>query len=68
MPQNVNQLKWEENSFSFQTALLVPGPAGGFYTVTGTVAADGSVKGRLTRRGNTQPPFYDYTGRRQGRD
>ena len=65
MPQRINALEWNGDTFQFQTALLVPGPAGGFYNVTGAVDADGSVRGTLKRRGNTQPPSYDFTGARK---
>jgi hypothetical protein len=60
-PGPVQQLKWDGDAFEFQTA-LVAGPGAGFYTVTGTVSADGSIKGTLRRRGNTQPPSYEFTG------
>lgn len=62
----IQEFKWEGNSFSFQTALLLAGnPGSGFYTVTGQVDADGSVRGTLRRRGNGQPPSYDFTGARR---
>jgi len=60
-PGPVQQLKWEGNAFEFQTALLA-GPGAGFYTVTGTVDADGSVKGTMRRRGDRLPSSYDFTG------
>ena len=60
-PGPVQQLKWDGDAFEFQTALLA-GPGAGFYTVTGTVAADGSIKGTMRRRGPTQPPSYEFTG------
>src|SRR4029077_12012154 len=62
-PAPVQQLKWDGDSFEFQTALLGGGRGAGFYTVTGTVAADGTVKGMMKRRGNALPPSYDFTGR-----
>ena len=61
-PGPVQQLTWDGDAFEFQTALL-GGRGAGFYTVTGAVDADGSIKGTLRRRGNTQPPEYEFTGR-----
>ncbi|HEV8210549.1 MAG TPA: hypothetical protein VGP77_10520 [Vicinamibacterales bacterium] len=60
-PGPVQDLKWDGNAFAFQTALL-GGRGAGFYNVTGTVEADGTVKGTMRRRGPTQPPSYDFTG------
>jgi hypothetical protein len=60
-PGPVQELKWDGNAFEFQTALLA-GPGAGFYTVTGTVGADGSVKGTMRRRGDRLPPAYEFTG------
>jgi hypothetical protein len=62
-PVKLNGLKWTGDSFEFLTALGA-GPGAGFYTVTGTVAEDGTLKGEMRRRGNTQPPSYDFTGTR----
>jgi hypothetical protein len=62
-PVKVNGLKWTDNSFEFVTAISA-GPGSGFYTVRGTVADDGTLKGEFRRRGNTQPPSYDFTGGR----
>ena len=61
-PGPVQQLQWDGDSFEFQTSMAGPGRAAGFYTVTGTVGADGTVKGTMKRRGNTLPPSYDFTG------
>ena len=63
IPAPIQELKWDANAFQFNTALLA-GPGAGFYTVRGTVDADGSVRGEMRRRGNTQPPSYDFTGQR----
>jgi hypothetical protein len=60
-PGPVQQLKWDGDNFEFQTALL-GGRGAGFYTVTGTVAAEGAIKGTMRRKGPTQPPSYDFTG------
>ena len=60
-PGPVQQLTWDGDAFEFQTAVSA-GRGSGFYTVTGSVAADGTVKGTMTRRGNTQPPSYEFTG------
>ena len=62
-PVQVNGLKWADEAFEFQTAIPI-GPGRGFYTVRGTVAEDGTVKGEFRRRGNTQPPAYEFTGAR----
>jgi hypothetical protein len=61
-PGPVQQLTWDGDSFEFQTA-VGGGRGAGSYTVTGTVAADGTVKGTMRRRGNAQPPEYAFTGR-----
>ena len=61
-PGPVEQLKWDGDAFEFQTA-LVGGRGAGSYTVTGMVESDGSIKGTMKRRGNTQPPEYEFTGR-----
>jgi hypothetical protein len=60
-PAPVTDLKWDGNAFEFQTIRL-GGRGAGFFTVTGTVDADGSIKGTMRRRGPTQPPSYDFTG------
>jgi len=69
LPQPVAKLEWHGNSFQFNTLLRTLGPGGGFYTVTGTIGADGTVKGKLQRLGNaasTQPqPSFDYAGAHQ---
>jgi hypothetical protein len=56
----IQELTWQGNAFRFNAALL--GPGAGAYTVTGTVADDGSVVGEMRRRGNQQPPMYPFTG------
>jgi hypothetical protein len=61
-PAPVEQLKWDGDRFEFQTVRL-GGRGAGFFTVTGSVAADGTITGTMKRRGNTQPPSYDFTGR-----
>ena len=61
IPAPIQELTWEGNAFRFNTA-IVAGPGAGFYTVTGTLAADGSVGGEMRRRGNTLPPSYTFTG------
>src|SRR3954467_1164236 len=63
-PAPVQQLKWDGDAFEFQTSVL-RGPGAGFYTVTGTVGGDGTIKGTLRRKGATQPPSYEFTGRTQ---
>ena len=60
-PGPVNDLQWDGEAFTFDTALL-GGPGGGFYSVTGAVAADGSIKGTMKRKGPRLPPSYDFTG------
>jgi hypothetical protein len=66
LPQPVAKLEWHGDSFQFNTLLRTLGSGGGFYTVTGTVGADGTVRGTLQRLGSraqTQPPPpIDYTG------
>ncbi len=62
-PVKLNGLKWTDSSFEFQTAIGM-GPGQGFYTVRGTVAEDGTVSGEFRRRGNTQPPAYEFSGTR----
>ena len=61
-PGPVEQLKWDGDAFEFQTA-LVGGRGAGSYTVTGTVAADGTITGTMRHRGNAQPQEYEFTGR-----
>ena len=65
MPQRIQELQWDEHAFQFGTALLVSGPGGGFYTVTGHVDPDGTIRGTLRRRGNTMPPSYEFSGARR---
>jgi hypothetical protein len=60
VPGPVQQLKWDGDAFEFQTSVGL-GPGRGFYTVTGTVAADGTLKGTMRRRGSTQPSSYEFT-------
>lgn len=60
-PGPVTDLKWDGDVFQFDTALL-GGPSGGFYTVTGTVDANGSIKGTMRRKGPRLPSSYDFTG------
>ena len=65
LPQPVAKLEWQGDSFQFNTLLRTLGPGGGFYAVTGTVGAGGTVRGTLQRLGNraqTPPPPIDYTG------
>ena len=49
---------------TFVSLMLVGGSGRGYYNVTGTLEADGSIHGRLTRRGPTEPSYYDFTGKR----
>jgi hypothetical protein len=60
-PAPLQQLKWDGDAFQFDTVLL-SGRGAGFYTVTGTINADGSIKGTMRRKGATLPPSYDFTG------
>jgi len=60
-PAPIQELAWNANVFQFNTA-LVGGAGAGFYTVTGTVGEDGTVRGEMRRRGNAQPPLYQFTG------
>jgi hypothetical protein len=60
-PAPVTDLKWNGNAFEFQTVRLGNRGAG-FYTVSGTVDTDGKISGTMRRRGNAQPPSYDFTG------
>jgi hypothetical protein len=67
LPQPVAKLEWHGDSFQFNTLLRTLGPGGGFYAVTGTVGADGTVRGKMQRLGRsgvqTQPlPSIDYAG------
>ena len=61
----MQQLKWDGNAFEFQTALIGGGSGAGFYTVTGTVDAGGSIKGTMKRNGPRLPSSYDFTGSAQ---
>ena len=61
IPAPIQELAWDGNAFQFNTA-LIGGAGAGFYTVKGTVEGDGAVRGEMRRRGNTQPPSYDFTG------
>jgi hypothetical protein len=63
-PMAVQEVRWDGNRFSFVSLMLVGGSGRGYYDVTGTLEPDGSIHGRLTRRGATQPPYYDFTGTR----
>jgi len=60
-PAPVQDLKWDGDTFEFQTARL-GGAGAGFFTVTGTVGADGAIKGTMRRKGATLPPSYGFTG------
>jgi len=66
LPQPVAKLEWKGDSFQFNTLLRTLGPGGGFYAVTGTISADGTVRGKLQRlggRAQTDPlPSIDFTG------
>jgi len=64
LPQPVAKLQWEGNTFQFNTVLRTLGPGGGFYTITGTVGEDGSVRGKFQRLGNASAPqpSYDFSG------
>ena len=60
------QLVWDGNYFQFNTLLRLLGGGGGFFTVSGTIAGDGTVRGKMQRlggRGATPQPAYEYTGR-----
>ena len=61
-PGPVQQLKWEGEQRSSSRPRCSRGRGAGFYTVTGTVGADGSVKGTMRRRGDPLPPSYEFTG------
>jgi len=64
LPQPVARLQWEGNTFQFNTLLRILNPAGGFYTVTGTIGDDGTVRGKLQRLGNNgrPQPSFEYSG------
>jgi hypothetical protein len=64
LPQPVAKLQWEGNTFQFNTLLRTLGPGGGFYTITGTVDNDGTIRGKFQRLGNNSAPqsSYDFTG------
>jgi hypothetical protein len=64
LPQPVAKLQWEGNTFQFNTLLRILNPAGGFYTVTGTIGDDGTVRGKLQRLGNNgrPQPSFEYSG------
>ena len=64
LPQPVANLQWEGNTFRFNTLLRILNPAGGFYTVTGTIGDDGTVSGKLQRLGNNArpQPSFEYSG------
>jgi hypothetical protein len=56
----LQQLEWNGNAFRFQTGVLgVPG-GNGQYTVSGTVDADGVVRGQMERR--TGSGSFTFTG------
>jgi mono/diheme cytochrome c family protein len=61
IPAPIQELAWSGRAFQFNTA-LIGGAGAGFYTVNGTLNEDGSVRGEMRRRGNAQPPSYDFTG------
>jgi mono/diheme cytochrome c family protein len=66
LPQPVPKLVWDGNYFQFNTLLRVFGGGGGFYTVSGTIAGDGTVRGtfqRLGARGSGPQPSFEYTGK-----
>ena len=67
LPQPVAKPVWDGNFFQFNTLLRILGGGGGFFTVSGTIGADGTVRGkfqRLAGRGAQQPlPSYEYVGR-----
>ena len=64
LPQPVARLQWEDNSFRFNTLLRILNPAGGYYTVTGTIGDDGTVRGKLQRLGGraSPQPSFEYSG------
>ena len=64
LPQPVARLQWEGNSFRFNTLLRILNPAGGYYTVTGTIGDDGTVRGKLQRLGGraSPQPSFEYSG------
>jgi hypothetical protein len=60
-PMAVQEVHWDGPNFSFVSLMLVGGPGRGYYNVTGTLNADGTIHGRLTRRDPTAtPPYYDF--------
>ena len=64
LPQPVARLQWDGNSFRFNTLLRILNPAGGFYTVTGTIGDDGTVRGKLRRLENNGRPQPSFDTRR----
>jgi len=67
LPQPVAKPVWDGNFFQFNTLLRILGGGGGFFTVSGTIGADGTVRGKFQRlggRGAQQPlPSYEYVGK-----
>jgi hypothetical protein len=66
LPQPVPPLVWDGNYFQFNTLLRLLGGGGGFFTVSGTIGADGTVRGKMQRlggRGSAPQPAYEYVGR-----
>jgi hypothetical protein len=66
LPQPVAKLQWTENAFQFNTLLRFAMGGGGFFSVSGTIEPDGSLRGKLTRLGRNGPETsYDFTARHQ---
>ena len=64
LPQPVPPLVWDGNYFQFNTLLRMLNRRGGFFTVTGTIGDDGTVRGKTAApRGRGRPqPSYRYSG------
>ena len=60
----VTQVSWNANAYQFSSELRV-GAAGGQFTVSGEVAADGSITGKVLPVGGGMMPFAGFTGKQK---